>query len=51
MRTILRRIGCVITVGLVCAASTLPSCASMGGGGMKGMFAEPASTSTQAVSM
>jgi len=51
MLTIFRRILCVVTIGLACAASTLPSCASMGGGGMKGMFAEPASTSTQAVSM
>jgi len=51
MRTIFRRILCFVTLGLACAASTLPSCASMGGGGMKGMFAEPGSTSTQVVSM
>jgi hypothetical protein len=36
---------------LTCAMASVPSCASMGGGGMKGMFAEPSAVSTQAVSI
>jgi hypothetical protein len=36
---------------LACAIASVPSCASMGGGGMKGMFAEPSAVSTEAVSL
>ncbi|HTP46613.1 MAG TPA: hypothetical protein VMQ50_06805 [Casimicrobiaceae bacterium] len=51
MRAFLTRLRDIVATMLACAVVTLPSCASMGGGGMKGMFAEPAASSTASVSL
>jgi hypothetical protein len=51
MRSIFRRVGSILTLALACAASTLPSCASMGGGGMRGMFSESGTVATQGMTM
>ena len=51
MRTIFRRFGSIVTVALACAVSTLPSRGTMGGGGMRGMFSESGTVSTQGMSM
>jgi hypothetical protein len=34
----------IVVALLACFVGVLPSCASMGGGGMKGMFSEPVAT-------
>lgn len=51
MRAFLSRLRDIIATMLACAVITLPSCASMGGGGMKGMLADPAAGSPQSVSL
>jgi len=51
MRAFLSRLGGIIAAVLACTMATLPSCASMGGGGMKGMLAQPTEFSAQSVSM
>jgi hypothetical protein len=40
MRTFRTRLRSAIAALLACALCALPSCASMGGGGMKGMFSD-----------
>jgi len=40
MRKILSRVRSILATFMTCALVVLPSCASMGGGGMKGMFSD-----------
>ncbi len=42
MQTFFARLRSILAALLACLMCVLPSCASMGGGGMKGMFSEPA---------
>ncbi|HTS23008.1 MAG TPA: hypothetical protein VMN79_14480 [Casimicrobiaceae bacterium] len=42
MRQLLAGATSILAAALTCLACMLPSCASMGGGGMKGMLSEPA---------
>jgi hypothetical protein len=51
MRAFLGRYARIIVAVMSCAVATLPSCATMGGGGMKGMFADSPGLPTRAVSM
>ena len=50
MRTIWNRLGWLISMVLACSIGTLPSCASMGGGGMRTMLSEPAAVAAPDVS-
>ncbi|HZI84671.1 MAG TPA: hypothetical protein VFF44_12215 [Casimicrobiaceae bacterium] len=42
MRTLFAILRSTIAALLACTVCIVPSCASMGGGGMKGMLSEPA---------
>jgi hypothetical protein len=47
----MRTLQSVIAILVACAVAGLPSCASMGGGGMRNMLSEPASVAARDVSI
>jgi predicted small secreted protein len=49
MDATLRRLRALIAIALACAATTLPACGTMGGGGMK-YLAEPSSAAGEVIS-